>query len=93
MTFTIENDGVSLSNGDHNVNERSFTLRTIQQTNLPLNEIFYLKIRGLWQNPKNPSDSFEYYLIYGCRFISKLILSMQPNMLTVLKGQTLTINH
>jgi hypothetical protein len=29
MTFTIENDNVQLSNGDHNAKDKTYTLRTI----------------------------------------------------------------
>ena len=50
MTFTIENDNVRLSNGDHNSKDKTYTLRTIYQTNLPLNEVFYLKIKATWKN-------------------------------------------
>ena len=93
MTFIIENEGVSLSSGDHNTKDRTYTLRTIQQGNLPLNEYFYLKIKGIWRNTKSLTDTFEYHLIYGCRFIQKLVITLIPNLRTILKGQPLIIDH
>jgi hypothetical protein len=86
MTFTIDIDGVSLSQADHNSNDKIFYLRSIYQSNLPLNDVFYLKIKGIWRNTQNSGDYFEYYLIYACRFVSKLILSLSPSSSTILKG-------
>jgi hypothetical protein len=94
MTFSIEMTGVTISaTADHNKNGRSFNLRSIYQANLPLNEYFYLKVKGIWKNTKDSSDTIEYYLIYACRYVSKLVLALSPNSKVLLKGQTLTIDH
>ncbi len=50
MTFSIENDGVTLSSADHNAKDRTYNLKTIYQTSLPLNEYFFFKIKGVWRN-------------------------------------------
>jgi hypothetical protein len=68
MTFTIDLEGVSLTSGDHNVTDRSFTLRASYQSNLPINDYFYLKIKAVWRVPKSQNQT-ALTLIYACRFI------------------------
>jgi len=60
---------------------------------MPLNQIFYLKIRAVWRNPRQSTDTVETYLVYACRFISKLVVRLQPNSILLLKGETLVIGH
>ena len=93
MTFTLDNYGITLSSSDHNKNDKTFTLRATQQGNLPLNEYFYFKIKGVWRSVSDSNNIIEYYLIYACRYVSKLVISLQPNYKLVLKGQPLTINY
>ena len=76
MVFSVDKDGVTLSQGDHNQKDRTFTLRSIAQANIPLNEYFFLKIRGLWRISRTSSDTAEFYMIYACRFVSKLIVTL-----------------
>lgn len=86
ITFITE-DGYSISpSRDHNRNEKKFYLRAIQQSSIPLNDYFYIIVKGVWRNTKNSKDIIEYNLIYACRFISKMSLKLRPNMLTVLRG-------
>ncbi|TNV87566.1 hypothetical protein FGO68_gene5423 [Halteria grandinella] len=92
MVFSIDLDGVSLSGGDHNSSAQTFTLRSQYQVNLPINQYFYLKIKAVWKVPKS-SNRTELYLIYACRFVQKLLITLNPSSFTLLKGQSLTIKH
>eukprot|EP00347_Sterkiella_histriomuscorum_P005949 403354642 len=94
ITFDIDySDKIVLLNTDHNKAQKSFTLRAGVQQNLPLNEYFYIRLKGVWRNSQDRTDTIEYYLIYGCRYISKLVPKLKPNYFLVLKGQELVINY
>ncbi|CDW76030.1 UNKNOWN [Stylonychia lemnae] len=94
LTIDIDfSDKITLLNSDHDKNLQQFTLRSTQQRYLPLNEYFYIRIKGVWRNQNDNSDTIEYYLIYACRYISKLVLKLKPNYYTVLKGQQLVIDY
>jgi hypothetical protein len=52
MTFQI--DGMrDLSTADHNARNRSFTIKNIFLAEVPVNEYFFVKVRGFWKNTKN----------------------------------------
>lgn len=94
ITTVLEAPGAIVLTGlDNDKTARTVTLRSYNQPNLPLNDIFYLKIKAIWRNPSNSGDTIEYYLIYACRYTSKLVVSLLPNLRTLLKGQTLTIDY
>lgn len=55
-----------------------------------MNSFFYIFIGGTWRNSN--SDSVTYQLIYACRFVAKLGVSLSPSQYTILEGQLLTID-
>jgi hypothetical protein len=74
MTFQI--DGMrDLSTADHNARNRSFTIKNIFLAEVPVNEYFYVKVRGFWKNTKNQYDQVSFHLIYAFRVISKLVVT------------------
>lgn len=92
LTVDIDySDKINLLTSDHNQNAQSFTLRAAVQSDLPLNEYFYIRVMGVWQNQNDPADKISYYLIYGCRYITKLLPQLVPNYYLVLRGQDLDV--
>jgi len=90
MVFSIEGVG-DLSSGEHNIAKKSFTLKSLYQSSLPINDYFYMKVRAYWKNTKNQYDQFSFNLIYGFRIIQKLVIKLEPSSTLLLKGQTLQI--
>lgn len=86
MTFEIDIAGISLSTSDHNRNAKAFTLRRTIQSNIPSNDKFFIRIKGVWRNVRNRNDVIEYHLIYSCRYIPKLIITLTPNLKIVSRG-------
>ncbi len=86
MTFEIDISGVSLSTRDHNVNAKKFTLRRALQSSILSNDYFFIRIKGVWRNIRNRNDIIEYHLIYACRYIPKLIVTLTPNYKIVSRG-------
>ena len=54
-----------------------------------MNDYFYLKITGVWASTQNRFNTLQFNLIYACRFIPKLIITLDPNYLILVMGQTL----
>lgn len=68
MVFSIDGVG-DLSSAEHNIARKSFTLKSLYQSSLPINDYFYLKVRAYWKNIKNSYDQVSFNLIYGFRII------------------------
>ena len=59
---------------------------------MPINEYFYLKVRGVWKNTRNQFDQISYHLIYAFKVIPKLVVtSLVPSSTILLKGDSLSI--
>ncbi|CDW84325.1 rej domain containing protein [Stylonychia lemnae] len=93
MSFSIDISGVTLLSSDHNREAKTFTLRKQQQSNIPSNDYFYIRIKGVWRSSINRNNIIEYNLIYACRYIAKLIITLTPSYNIVALGQTLSIDQ
>ena len=64
-----------LSTADHNTQKRSFLIKNIFLAEMPVNQYFYVKVRGFWKNTRNSFDQVSFHLIYAFRVISKLVVT------------------
>jgi len=76
MTFDVDIPGVLLSSSNHNSAAQSYTLPRMTQSGLPSNEYFHLRMNGVWRNTGNGNDVIQYSLVYACRFIAKLVVTL-----------------
>eukprot|EP00347_Sterkiella_histriomuscorum_P001938 403370091 len=92
LTFSLDIPGVAMSSSDHNAQARTVTIRTTTQSDIPSNDYFYLRIKGVWRNPNNRNDILEYHLIYACRYVAKLVISLKTNYDIATIGDTVQID-
>ena len=93
LSFDVDVPGVFLPSYAHNAAAQSFTLSRSVQSLLPSNEYFHLRLNGVWRNTGNGNDVVAYSLVYACRFIAKLVLTLTPSMQVVSYGQTLAVDY
>lgn len=59
---------------------------------MPLNEYFYIRVRGVWGLNGDTVDTIEMPLVYGLRFITYLALQIKANTNLVKIGEELRLS-